>query len=148
MKGWRLSVPLNRRLLGRRSLYNEGVKKLYWEILASIIFVLGGTVFFYGQLKNIPDFWNAQLFWSVALVIGWIVVSAGYYHQGWKVHKNRTTGNVSVFLPATVLCVQCVLFIKGIFFHDWSLIFGALIVNTGVVFSLYQILKVKGKKIL
>ena len=27
-----------------------------------------------------------------------------------------------------------ILFIKGVFFNDWSLVFGALIVNSGVVF--------------
>ncbi|MEK7479967.1 MAG: hypothetical protein AAB665_01615 [Patescibacteria group bacterium] len=36
-----------------------------------------------------------------------------------------------------------ILFIKGVFFNDWSLVFGALIVNSGVVFCLYQIGKRK-----
>jgi hypothetical protein len=122
------------------------MKKIYWEILASIVFVLGGTVVVYGQLKHFPIFWDAQSVWSVILIIGWIVVALGYYHQGWMVHKGHSAIHVSAWLPTTVFFVQCVLFVKGIFFHDWSLIFGALIVNSGVVFSLYHIFEAKRKR--
>ncbi len=121
------------------------MKKVYWEILGSALLVLGGTFLVYGQLKGSTYFWDAQVIWSVILIIGWMVVAAGYYHQGWMVYKGHTAIHVSAILPSAVFFVQCVLFIKGIFFHDWSLIAGALIVNSGVVFSLYQIIKAKKK---
>lgn len=119
------------------------MKKVYWEILISMTFVLGGAFLVYGQLESKTAFWDAQSIWSVALIIGWIVVAFGYYYQGWMIHHGHTSVNVSAVLPSTVLVVQCLLFIKGIFFHDWSLIIGALIVNSGVVFCLYQIVKAK-----
>lgn len=124
------------------------MKKVYWEILGSAVFVLGGTFLIYGQLKGNTGFWSAQSVWSVILIIGWMVVATGYYHQGWMVHKGHTAINVSAILPSAVFVVQCILFIKGIFFNDWSLIFGALLVNSGVVFSLYQIIKAKRKQTL
>ncbi len=85
------------------------------------------------------------MFWSVILAFGWIVVSLGYYHQGWLVHKSKSAEHVSVVLPIAVFLVQCILFVKGIYYHDWSLILGAIMVNSGVIFSLYQIVRVKSK---
>ena len=123
--------------------YTKGMKKVHWEILASIIFVFGSTYLVYGQLANISSFWDAQALWSLALIAGWMVVSAGYFHQGWMVHKGNSAAHVSLVLPSAVFLVQCILFVKGIYFDDWSLIFGALIVNSGVVFSIYQILQAK-----
>ena len=100
----------------------------------------------YGQLQSNAAFWGAQSTWSIALIAGWIVVAAGYFHQGWMVHHRHTATNVSSLLPAAVFVIQCLLFIKGVFFRDWSLIISALIVNSGVVFSLYQIIKEKGPR--
>src|SRR3989344_1028635 len=119
------------------------MKKVYWEILISIIFVLGGTFLVYGWLAHNVYFWNAQYIWSVGLIIGWSVVAIEYYRQGWMIHKAHTSVNVSALLPSTIFVMQCILFVKGVFFHDWSLMASALIVNSGVVFCLYQIVKVK-----
>jgi len=109
--------------------------------------VLGGTFLVYSQLQGKTDFWDAQAIWSAVLALGWVVVAGGYYHQGWMVHKGHTALHVSAVLPSAVFVVQCILFTKGIFFNDWSLIFGAVIVNSGVVFSLYQIIKAKQKRL-
>ena len=119
------------------------MKKVYWEIAASVVFVLGGTFLVYGQLEDKTAFWDSQSIWSVALNIGWMVVAFGYYYQGWMIHHGHTSTNVSAVLPSTVFVVQCILFVKGIFFHDWSLVSGALMVNSGVVFCLYQVIKAK-----
>ncbi len=119
------------------------MKKVYWEILASVVFVLGGTFLVYGQLESNAAFWDAQSIWSIALIICWTMVAAGYYYQGWVIHHGHTSTNISAVLPSIVFTVQCILFVKGIFFHDWSLILGSLMVNSGVVFCLYQIIKAK-----
>ena len=121
------------------------MKKIYWEILITAGFVLAGTFLAYTWLQTNAQFWDAQTVWSAILMLGWVIVASGYYHQGWLVHKGHTALLVSVVLPSAVFVVQCILFIKGIFFHDWSLIFGAIVVNSGVVFSLYQIIKAKRK---
>lgn len=121
------------------------MKKVHWEILASLIFVLGGTFLVYGQLESNEAFWDAQYLWSVALTVGWTVVAAEYYRQGWMIHKARTSTNISALLPSTIFVMQCILFVKGVFFHDWSLIVSALIVNSGVIFNLYQIMNAKRK---
>ena len=115
--------------------------KFILETIISILFVFVGTYFVYGYLKSIPSFWDAQNIWSIVLALGWIMVSIGYYHQGWLIHLGHDTKNISILLPATVFFVQCVLFIKGIYYNDWSLFWGALIVNSGVSFYLYQIAK-------
>lgn len=122
------------------------MKKIYIEILLTALFVLIGTYIVYGRLENLGVFWSAQMLWSAILMVGWVIVAAGYYHQGWLVHKGHTAIHVSAVLPSAVFVVQCILFIKGIYFDDWSLIFGAIIVNSGVVFSLYQILKAKKRR--
>lgn len=116
------------------------MKKLYLEILGILIFVVGGTVIAFLYLSGVSSFWGAQTFWSVVLMVGWVIVSGGYFHQGWLVYKDKSSAHVSIVLPATVFLVQCVLFVKGVYYADWSLIAGAVVVNTGVAFSLYQIL--------
>ncbi|KND48896.1 MAG: hypothetical protein AB200_00515 [Parcubacteria bacterium C7867-005] len=119
------------------------MKKIYLEILFSALFVALSTIFIYGRLIGFDVFWNSQFLWSVILSIGWVVVALGYYHQGWLVHTSRSADHVSVVLPTAVFIVQCILFIKGIYYGDWSLIIGAVMVNSGVVFSLYQIVRAK-----
>lgn len=115
------------------------MKKIYWEILITTGIVLVGTSLAYSWLQGKVQFWDAQTVWSAILMLGWVVVASGYYHQGWLVHKGHTALHVSAVLPSAVFVVQCILFIKGVYFQDWSLIFGAIVVNSGVVFSLYQI---------
>lgn len=119
------------------------MKKIHFEIPVSVLFVFISTFFVYKYLADLSVFWNSQIFWSVVLALGWVVVSFGYYHQGWLVHKSKSAEHVSVVLPVAVFIVQCILFVKGIYYEDWSLILGAVMVNSGVVFSLYQITKVK-----
>lgn len=118
-------------------------KKLIFEIILSLAIVLVPTYFIYNRLIIIPAFWNTQSFWSIVLAIGWIIVSLGYYHQGWLIHSGHNTKNVSVFLPTAVFFIQCILFVKGVYYKDWSLIWGALVVNSGVLFCLYNIIKSK-----
>ena len=77
------------------------------------------------------------------MVVCWGIVAVGYYHQGWLIHLRKSSQGVSAFLPIAVFLVQCILFVKGIYYHDWALIFGAVTVNSGVVFDLYQIWKVR-----
>lgn len=120
--------------------------KKFFEIIGVLTFVVGGTYLAYNGLADIPTFWQSQTFWSVVLIIGWVVVSFGYFHQGWLVHRDHSSAHVSIILPATVFVVQCVLFIKGVYYTDWSLIGGAILVNSGVVFSLYNIFKNRVKK--
>jgi hypothetical protein len=122
------------------------MKKVYWEILISIVFVLGSAFLLYGQLESKTAFWDAQSIWSVALIIGWSVYSIEYFRQGWILHHAHTSANISVLLPTTYIVMQCILFVKGVFFRDWSLIASALIVNSGVVFYLYQIIKLKSRR--
>lgn len=126
------------------------MKKIYLEIVVVILFVTFGTIFTYSQLANVAFFWNNQLAWSFALIILWSFVSAGYFHQGWIIHIAKSCTNVSLMLPITVFIVQCILFVKGIYYHDWSLIIGAIIVNSGVTFNIWQILKFRNsnKKII
>lgn len=119
------------------------MSKIILEILVSIIFVFVSTFFVYGYLAGIKSFWDAQFLWSSALAFCWAIVAAGYYHQGWLVHSQKKADDVSVILPIAVFFVQCILFVKGIYYRDWSLIWGAVIVNSGVIFSLFQILKVR-----
>ncbi len=119
------------------------MKKVFLEIFFSLTFVAVATFLMYGQLVGVSDFWNAQNVWSIILACGWVVVSLGYYHQGYVVHKSKSAEHVSIVLPGAVFIVQCILFVKGIYYDDWALIFGALVVNSGVIFSLYQITHVK-----
>lgn len=116
-------------------------KKLILEIIISILFVFVGTFFVYGYLKSSSSFWDVQNIWSIILALGWVIVSMGYYHQGFLIHKNHNAKNVSALLPTAVFFIQCILFIKGIYYNDWSLIWGALVVNSGVSFCLYHIIK-------
>ncbi len=119
------------------------MKKIYIEILAALIFVVLCTAFIYNRLSTFGSFWNAQFMWSVILALGWIMVSIGYYHQGSMVRNGKNAANVSLALPTIVFIVQCILFVKGIYYGDWSLIFGAIVVNSGVVFNIYQITRVR-----
>ncbi len=111
------------------------------EILGILLFVILGTLVVYLELSQVQNFWNAQKLWSIALIFGWLVVSLGYFNQGWKVRCSGSSDNVSIILPTAVFLVQCILFIKGIYYGDWSLIVGAVVVNSGVCFSLYQIIQ-------
>lgn len=117
------------------------MKKVYLEILGIILFVTFGTIFCYIQLADVTIFWSSQLAWSTALIACWAIVSAGYFHQGWIVRTAQSCTHVSLMLPIAVFIVQCILFVKGIYYHDWSLIIGAVIVNSGVTFNLWQIMK-------
>ncbi|MBI5420804.1 MAG: hypothetical protein HZA35_00605 [Parcubacteria group bacterium] len=119
------------------------MKKIIFGIFLSVVAVVIPTFFAYSYLKGFPFFWNTQSVWSVVLALCWVLVAAGYYHQGWLVHKEHTSKDVSLILPCTVFIVQCILFVKGIHYQDWSLVFGALIVNSGVLFSIYNIAKTK-----
>ena len=94
------------------------MKKILIEIPLSIIFVFGATFVVYNFLAGISPFWNTQFVWSVILAVGWTIVAAGYYHQGWLVHTKKSSANVSVVLPIAVFFIQCVLFVKGIYYHD------------------------------
>lgn len=119
------------------------MKKLHLEILASVLFVIVSTFFTYKYLSRFSIFWDSQVIWSGILALGWVIVFLGYYNQGQLVRKSKSAEHVSLMLPSAAFIVQCILFIKGIYYHDWSLIFGAVLVNSGVVFSLYQIFKVR-----
>lgn len=119
------------------------MKKIFLEILIAVLFVVGGTALVYSRLLSVPMFWSEQSIWSLVLIICWIVVAVGYFHQGWIIHIAKSSANVSIALPVAVFVVQCILFIKGIFYQDWSLIAGAIIVNCGVTFNLYHIVKTR-----
>ena len=121
------------------------MKKLLIEILLSAAFVFGATFVVYNFLSGISPFWDTQLIWSIILALGWVIVAAGYYHQGWLVHTKKSSANVSIVLPIAVFFIQCVLFVKGIYYQDWSLVWGAVVVNSGVTFSLYQIMLMRKK---
>jgi len=114
--------------------------KIYAEIFGVALFVFGGTFFLYRYLASDTEFWSTQFIWSSILAICWVVVAAGYYHQGAIIHHDHNAEHVSVVLPIAVFVVQIILFIKGIYYNDWSLIWGAVVVNSGVLFSLYQIM--------
>ena len=114
-------------------------------MLISALFVLGGAYLVYINLESNAAFWDAQHIWSIGLIIGWSVYSIEYFRQGWILHHARTSDNISLLLPSTYLVMQCILFVKGVFFNDWSIIASALIVNSGVVFYLYQALQAKRK---
>ena len=120
--------------------------RFYFEILFSLLIVTVLTMLVYNQLVGIDEFWNAQMLWSYALMLCWIIVAAGYYHQGWIVRKDHSSAHVSLILPIAVFFVQCILFVKGIHFRDWSLIVGAVLVNSGVLYSIYHIVKSRLKK--
>ena len=117
--------------------------KLILETIGSALLVFLSTAFVYSRLMGVSSFWNAQFFWNTVLAAGWIIVAIGYYHQGWLVHMRKNADEVSVVLPTAVFFVQCILFVKGIYYRDWALVLGAVIVNSGVLFSLYQIGKIR-----
>lgn len=119
------------------------MKKVALEIFISAILVLVPTYFVYQELAPVKVFWDSQFLWSAALVICWVFVAAGYYHQGWLVRKEGHANGVSIVLPIFVFFVQCILFVKGIYYRDQSLVIGAVLVNSGVLFSLYNIIRSK-----
>lgn len=122
------------------------MKKLLVEIIVSAVTVFGLTFLVYNSLAGISPFWDTQFIWSGMLAIGWVVVAAGYYHQGWLVSAKKSSANVSIVLPVAVFFIQCILFVKGIYYHDWSLVWGAVVVNSGVLFSLYQIMRARRRR--
>ncbi|MDO8594251.1 MAG: hypothetical protein Q7R93_01920 [bacterium] len=122
------------------------MKKIILEIILSVLFVFLSTYFVYTRLVGLEFFWNAQTLWSMALAICWVIVALGYYHQGWLIRSKNKANAVSIILPIAVFIVQCILFVKGIYYHDWSLIWGAVVVNSGVVFSLSQIIRVRNRQ--
>lgn len=126
---------------GERSVRPVPMKKIILEVLVSAAVVLVPTYFIYGRLSGVDSFWRTQSLWSFGLAVLWMIVAAGYYHQGWLVRRKRRADDVSIALPVAVFFVQCILFVKGIYYSDWALVFGALIVNSGVVFSLSQIMR-------
>jgi hypothetical protein len=117
-------------------------RHLAFEILLSASIVFVPTAFAYQRLAPITSFWNAQSVWSIILGFCWLIVALGYYHQGWLVRTQHSAKDVSRVLPIAVFIVQCILFIKGIYYQDWSLVLGAVLVNSGVVFNLRQIFTV------
>lgn len=118
------------------------MKRIHWEVLLGLVFVVGGTFVAYNLLQNVHGFWTAQNIWSIILILCWMVVASGYWHQGWLVREAKSATHVSYLLPCAVFIVQCILFIKGIYYNDYSLIAGAVMVNSAVVFNLYQIFRV------
>ncbi|MEX2145075.1 MAG: hypothetical protein WD712_01740 [Candidatus Spechtbacterales bacterium] len=84
--------------------------KIIVEIILSAAFVFIPTFFVYTWLAPVNQFWNAQFVWSVALIVCWVIVATGYYHQGWLIRKKQNVGNVSIVLPVAVFFVQCILF--------------------------------------
>jgi len=116
-------------------------KKTLIEVLGATLAVLIPTAVIVSYLIGIETFWSAQTVWSIILAFGWAIVAGGYFHQGWLVHESSDPSDVSIILPSAVFVVQCVLFVKGIYYGDWSLVWGALVVNSGVFFNLYQILR-------
>lgn len=122
------------------------MKKITLEIILSVVFVFVSTYFVYTRLAGLESFWSTQTLWSTVLAICWVIVALGYYHQGWLIRTKNKADDVSIILPIAVFIVQCILFVKGIYYHDWSLIWGAVVVNSGVVFSFSQIIRVRRKR--
>jgi hypothetical protein len=119
------------------------LKKLHLEIALVVVFVLGSTTLFYWWLAQHAVFWTAQNFWSIALLVCWGIVAFSYYRQGVMVRNAKSSSHVSLLLPIVVFVVQCILFVKGVYYKDYALVVGAVLVNSGVVFEIYQILSLK-----
>ncbi len=117
------------------------MRKLHWEIILIVLFIAGGTILVSSLLLTIPEFWTAQKIWSLALITCWIAVAVGYWRQGALIHKAKSATHVSLLLPCVVFAAQCILFIKGVYYHDLGLIIGAVLVNSAVVFDLSQIFR-------
>src|SRR3989344_7529454 len=117
-----------------------GRLRLYIEVFVVALFVLVSTYLIYRRLAHVEFFWSAQFLWSAGLAFCWIIVAFGYYHQGVLVRHDHNAAHVSIVLPIAVFFVQLILFVKGIYYNDWSLVWGAIVVNSGVLFSLYQII--------
>lgn len=121
--------------------YNVYMKRLHWEILFGAMSVLLGTFIAFRLLSGVDSFWTIQNFWSIALIGCWVIVAGGYWRQGAIVLKAKSATHVSLILPFAVFLVQCILFVKGIYYHDVALVVGAVLVNSAVVFDIYQIIK-------
>ncbi|MEJ0021775.1 MAG: hypothetical protein WDN47_04340 [Candidatus Doudnabacteria bacterium] len=117
------------------------MKRLYWEILFGALFVLAGSFLAYRFLSGYSAFWTAQKLWSLILVVGYVFVAGGYWRQGAIIHRAKNATNVSLILPSAVFVVQCIIFVKGIYYHDAALVTGAILVNSAVVFDIYQIIR-------
>ncbi len=117
------------------------MKKSHLEVFGGILFVAVGTLVAYNLLADVGSFWSAQNLWSTILILCWCVVAGGYWHQGLMVCEAKSSTHVSLLLSCSVFVVQCILFIKGIYYQDISLIIGAMLVNSGIVFNIYQIWK-------
>ncbi len=121
------------------------MKRFHIELIIGTLFVCGGTYLGYIFFAGNTLFWNSQQFWSAVLVFCWCLVAGGYLHQGWMIHRAKNAANVSIVLPIAVFLVQCILFVKGVYYNDWSLVVGALLVNSGVAFNLWQIIRFRQK---
>ncbi len=86
---------------------------------------------------------DEKTIWSILLMFCWIIVSLGQINQGMKIKKNKNIENISIFLPTTVFIAQTILFVKGLSYGDWSLIIGAVVVNIGTMFNVFNFLKIK-----
>ncbi len=116
------------------------MKRVHLETILIALFVVGSTAVMYGLLRSTVVFWNAQIFWNATLLLCWTIVAFGYYRQGWIVHRAKNSSHVSLLLPMVVFLVQCILFVKGVYYKDYAFIVGAVLVNSGVVFDIYQII--------
>lgn len=119
------------------------MRKLHVEIILVVAFVVGTTLLVYRWLAQNDAFWSSQSFWSIALLLCWVVVALSYYRQGAIIRKAKSSSHVSLLLPIMVFFVQCILFVKGVYYKDYALVVGAVLVNSGVVFEIYQILFLK-----
>lgn len=120
-------------------------QRTFFEVLGATLTVLIPTAVIVSYLSGVELFWSAQAVWSVILAVGWAIVAGGYFHQGWLARSSADVSDVSLLLPCAVFVVQCVLFVKGVYYADWSLIWGALVVNSGVLFSIYNIIRARRK---
>lgn len=121
------------------------MKRIHAEILIAIIFIVLGTFFVYNFLFGVQSFWHSQNIWTAGLLVGWCIVAGGYWNQGWMVRESKSATHVSLILPINVFIVQCILFVKGVYYQDVALIFGAIIVNSAVIFNIYQIMRFRKK---
>ncbi len=123
----------------------QKLKKLYIEIFVVLALVIFSTAIIYRLLSPVVSFWSTQNVWNIILLGCWSIVSIGYWHQGLMIHKAKTASHVSLFLPTAVFCVQCILFVKGIYYKDYALVVGAVMVNSAVLFDIKQIYHFKNK---
>ncbi len=121
--------------------------KLHLEVALGVAFVAGASFIAYNLLAQNAAFWNSQGFWNGALLACWAVVALSYYRQGAIIRKAKSASHVSILLPFVVFFVQCILFVKGVHYRDYALVIGAVLVNCGVVFEMYQIFSLKKERL-